>query len=259
MAVGDAIMALSPHSRQRLTAALDASHLPPAPTGTAIAATVGLEGGVDDLIADLNALEKLGVVGTAAAAWVRAVEQANARTVKPDLVWSGQEVPGVAARQTASVFDEVIRTAERTLWVSTYAFFDGPQVFAALAERLDRLPDLKVTLLLNIQRHHSDTTTADQLVRRFADRFWTDDWPGDRRPDVYYDPRAVEARGSGGVLHAKAVVADSRTLFVTSANLTDAALHRNIELGVLLRDRTLAMTAESQFRGLIEHKWLAPL
>jgi hypothetical protein len=34
------------------------------------------------------------------------------------------------------------------------------------------------------------------------------------------------------VLHAKAVVADDEAVLVTSANLTEAALDRNIELGV---------------------------
>ena len=42
------------------------------------------------------------------------------------------------------------------------------------------------------------------------------------------------------MLHAKAVVVDDRAAFVTSANLTEAALDRNIEVGVLSRERTLA-------------------
>ena len=46
---------------------------------------------------------------------------------------------------------------------------------------------------------------------------------------------------------------------MTSANLTDAALDRNIELGVLIRDRTLAASVTSHFRGLIDKKVLSPL
>jgi phosphatidylserine/phosphatidylglycerophosphate/cardiolipin synthase-like enzyme len=70
---------------------------------------------------------------------------------------------------------------------------------------------------------------------------------------VYYDPRALEPDGPAGVLHAKAVVADDETVFVTSANLTAAALDRNIELGLLVRDRALAASVSSHFRGLIDH------
>ena len=88
-------------------------------------------------------------------------------------------------------------------------------------------------------------------MRRFADGFWSADWPGSSQPSVYYDPRSLEQDGSGGVLHAKAVVADAESVFVTSANLTDAALDRNIELGVLVRDRALAASVTSHFEGLI--------
>jgi phosphatidylserine/phosphatidylglycerophosphate/cardiolipin synthase-like enzyme len=46
-------------------------------------------------------------------------------------------------------------------------------------------------------------------------------------------------------------VADDETVFVTSANLTEAALDRNIEAGLLVRDRALAASVSSHFRGLI--------
>jgi phosphatidylserine/phosphatidylglycerophosphate/cardiolipin synthase-like enzyme len=117
---------------------------------------------------------------------------------------------------------------------------------------MDARAEVRVTLLLNIQRKRGDTTSADQLVRRFADRFWTADWPGASRPEVYYDPRALEPEGPAGVLHAKAVVVDDELVFVTSANLTEAALDRNIELGLLVRDRPLAASVSTHFRALIE-------
>jgi phosphatidylserine/phosphatidylglycerophosphate/cardiolipin synthase-like enzyme len=69
---------------------------------------------------------------------------------------------------------------------------------------------------------------------------------------AYFDPRALDLEGPGGVLHAKAVVADEKTVFVTSANLTEAALDRNIELGVLIRDRAFALTIGGYFRNLID-------
>jgi len=97
------------------------------------------------------------------------------------------------------------------------------------------------------------------VVRRFADHFWTKDWPGSCRPSVYYDPRSVELDGRVGVLHAKAVVADDEAVFVTSANLTEAALERNIEIGLVIRDRALAASVSSHFRVLIERGLLHPL
>jgi len=128
-----------------------------------------------------------------------------------------------------------------------------------LARRMETTPALRVTLLLNIQRKKGDTTASEQLVRKFANHFWRTDWPGSSRPNVYFDPRALDQDGPGGVLHAKAVVADEEAVFITSANLTEAALDRNIELGVLIRDRAIALTIAGYFRSLIDRSLLEPL
>jgi len=61
------------------------------------------------------------------------------------------------------------------------------------------------------------------------------------------------------VLHAKAVVVDDKTVFVTSSNLTEAALDRNIELGLLVRDPALTVSITTHFRTLIEKGLLLPL
>lgn len=95
-------------------------------------------------------------------------------------------------------------------------------------------------------------------MRRFTDRFWSE-WPGSRRPRVVYDPRALELPRSGGVLHAKAIVTDETSVFITSANFTEAALDRNIELGLVTRDAALAATVIAHFRGLIEQGLLIAL
>ncbi len=115
------------------------------------------------------------------------------------------------------------------------------------------------SFLLNIQRRGGDKTTPSALVRRFADRFRGTDWPGSSRPFVYYDPRSLEQDGPGGILHAKAVVTDGETVFVTSANLTEAALDRNFELGLLVRDRALAASVSSHFQQLADRGLLSPL
>ena len=259
MPIGDSILALPQHLRGRLAAALDGGTLDASSSIAVMRTTLGVRQGAEGVQADLAALERMGIAGPAAAAWIRTLDRATAKSLNPDLVWSGPKVPGVPARDTPKVFDELIRTARRSLIVCTYAYFDGPHVFAQLARRLDEAPSLRLTLLLNIQRRRGDTSASDQLVRRFTEQFRRRDWPGSRRPSVYYDPRSLDAQGPGSVLHAKALVADEETLFITSANLTDAAQTRNIELGALIRDRTLAMSAASHFQGLIDGGLLTTL
>ncbi len=97
------------------------------------------------------------------------------------------------------------------------------------------------------------------MVRCFADRFWNKDWPGTRKPRVLYDPRSLAPDDPKGVLHAKALVVDDELAFLTSANLTEAALDRNIEMGVLLRDRVFAGAVVAHFRSLLERQLLLPL
>ena len=212
-----------------------------------------------ELIAVLERWEELGVTGPAKAAWLRSLEEAEGRREGPEFVWSGPEVHGLHARETRQALEASLVAARRSVWVSTYAFFDGARAFEALARRMDEAPELAVTLLLNIERKRGDTTRADDLVRRFADLFWNKDWPGTRRPLVFYDPRSLAPDGPEGILHAKALVVDDELAFLTSANLTEAALDRNIEMGVVLRDRAFAAAVVAHFRSLVERQLLLPL
>ena len=248
----DALLDLPSHLRERLASALESRLLAAPHSAPSLRSVLGQAEGVDEIVGALLELERLGISGPAAGAWCRTIARAAARTPRPDLVWSGPEVPGLHARDTRRVYEELLGSAEHSVWASTYAFFDGPRAFEVLARRMDERPEIAVTLLLNIQRRRGDTTAAEQLVRRFAERFWKTDWPGSSRPRVFYDPRALDQEGPGGVLHAKAVVTDDEAVFVTSANLTEAALERNIELGLLVRDRALAASVSCHFRGLID-------
>ena len=251
----DALLALPTHLRSRLSSALESRLLAPPYSAMAVRSTIG-GAHREPILRVLREWERMGVSPEAGVAWLRSLERAVERTPAPDFVWTGPEVVGLHARDTRRVYEELLSSAKHSIWCSSYAFFDGPRAFATMASRMDSTPGLRVTLLLNINRGPGDTSAADSVVRRFAERFWNQEWPGETRPRVYYDPRSVDIGGPGAVLHAKAVVADERSVFITSANLTEAALDRNIELGLLVRDRSLAETTLIHFRTLIEKKLL---
>lgn len=248
----DALFALAPFQRQRLSKALESGLVRSPVSAPMLESVLGNLDDVDAVRLAIQELEHLGIVGNGAAAWIRMADAIEQRTAKPDLVWSGPEVPGVHARDTRQVFEELLGSAKTSLWACTYAFFDGPKAFQVLAKNMDNNSSLEVTLLLNIQRGKGDSTSADQLVRKFADRFWKVEWPGTAKPRVFYDPRALDVDGPGAVLHAKAMVVDDERVFVTSANFTEAALDRNIELGVLVRDSAMAASIKAHFKGLAE-------
>ena len=250
------LAALPTYLRKRLAQALDSGRLVPPYSPVSLQSVLGRAD--ENILAALRELADLGVAGRAAANWLRALDAATEPAGRPDLVWSGPEVEGVPARDTRRVYEELFSSARRSLWAVSYAYFDGPRVFDLLAKRMEAIPELRVTLLLNIDRGRHDTSSPGDVVRRFADRFWKKDWPGRVRPAVFYDPRSVDL-DAPGILHAKAVVADDKRAFVTSANFTAAALDHNIELGLLLRDRVLALSVVKHLQGLIDRKLLRPL
>jgi phosphatidylserine/phosphatidylglycerophosphate/cardiolipin synthase-like enzyme len=108
-------------------------------------------------------------------------------------------------------------------------------------------------MYLDVKRPPGDTSAAAELVRRFRHDFTTNQWPPDRPvPEVFYYPRSVEpTRGPKASLHAKCVVVDGRDVFVSSANFTEAAQERNIEVGLLVRSLPLAGRLVHHFQFLV--------
>ena len=250
--MAEALLALPPHLRKRLADALESGLLAPPFTPAAVRSTLGGVDRQDQVLKALREWEQAGVSGSVAATWVATLERASSSTIPASLVWTGPQAKGLHSRSTRQVFDELVLSAKKSILISSYTYFDGPEAFRVLARKMDECPSLQVTILLNIKRGKFDSTLSSDLVQSFAERLWNDDWPGKQRPAVYYYPGSLTSGQPKGVLHAKAVLRDGETLFVTSANLTEAAMDRNIEIGVLLRDRTIAQTATAHFRALIE-------
>ena len=176
-----------------------------------------------------------------------------------DLVISGPEAAGMSNRDTSVVVHELFSRAQRTVMVAGYAIYQGQRVFQALANRMNVVPELKVRMFLDIQRAQGDTSASREIVRRFIDRFRTKQWPKDGRlPEVFFDPRALETDSSKrACLHAKCVVIDQKDLFVSSANFTEAAQERNLEVGLLVHSPSLAVRVDRHFEALISEGKLA--
>ncbi len=88
----DALLDLPDHLRKRLASALESGILAGPYSASSLRSVLGIQEGGEDVVGVLLELERLGVSGPAAAAWIRTVEEATARMPRPDLVWWG-EVP----------------------------------------------------------------------------------------------------------------------------------------------------------------------
>jgi cardiolipin synthase len=140
------------------------------------------------------------------------------RRTRVDVVWSGPDDVTGAHRLTASVLVDLVAAARFRLLLIGYAVHSEPRVAEALREAAGR--SVEVTLLLERPHDNPAFTAAseafpDLQARRLA-------WPAGARP-------------GGASLHAKVLAVDDDRLLVGSANVTGAALDRNLECGLLVR------------------------
>ena len=151
------------------------------------------------------------------------------------------------------------KARDRVLAVG-FVVHQGGVIFQSLSDRLDECELLEVTLCLDVRRERTNTSLEAQIVRGFARDFIENAWLGRRLPRVYYDPRSLANGGSiRSSLHAKCVVIDGNECLVTSANCTEAAQMRNLELGLHVKSPEIAGQIEDHFHSLIQNGHLLNL
>ena len=163
-------------------------------------------------------------------------------------------------RDTGVVVRQMFTRAFHSVLAVGFAIHQGRSIFQGLAGRLDEMENLQVVLCVDIRREIGITTNVAQILRRYAANFVETEWPGERLPHLYYDPRSLSSdSGVRSALHAKCVAIDSTEALVTSANFTEAAQFRNIELGLHVKSPTVARQIEGHFHSLIKNGHLERL
>jgi phosphatidylserine/phosphatidylglycerophosphate/cardiolipin synthase-like enzyme len=115
--------------------------------------------------------------------------------------------------------------------------------------------------MLRIGRHAIDPTSLPFLIHRsganaahhFADALNAFPLALVNASQIYHWPvekRERNQAGRPGKLHAKVAIVDDFAL-VSSANLTDDAFNRNLEVGLLVKNAELLVRAKSYFDSLI--------
>jgi phosphatidylserine/phosphatidylglycerophosphate/cardiolipin synthase-like enzyme len=258
------LLTLADHDLRGLATALRSGRLVAPFTGIAVqrVATPRL---ADALAHDLQTLVTQGFTAAQIAALIDILlhdrAQRRRREASIDVVTTGPEAGATTNRDTSVVVRELFAQAERSVLVAGYAVYQGQRVFQALADRMQQRPELAVRLFLDVRRPAGDTSIAAEVVRRFGERFCRYEWPQGRPlPQVFYFPRSLEAVAEKkAALHAKCVVVDRRSVFVSSANFTEAAHDRNIEVGLLIQAGWLAERITEHFDTLVADRLLLPV
>jgi phosphatidylserine/phosphatidylglycerophosphate/cardiolipin synthase-like enzyme len=157
-------------------------------------------------------------------------------TVQP--VWSGPGSHGVPVRATAAVLADVIGEAHAELLLMTCSARPHAPVVDALRAAVGR--GVVVRVVVETLSGAGSALNGAEPYLAFTGvpgiELWH--WPGARRSE------------QGAKMHAKLAVADRRLLLVTSANLTQSGVNKNIEAGLLVRGGTAPERAAEHVDGL---------
>ena len=259
-----ALLQLADHDVRGLATALRSGRLVAPFTGLAVQRVVA-PAQADALAQALDTLVRQGFTAAQIATLLDLLlaDRAQRRVQEAviDVVTTGPEAGATTNRDTSVVVRELFAQAERSVLVAGYAVYQGQRVFQALAERMQQRPALVVRLFLDVRRTAGDTSRAADVVRRFGEHFRRVDWPqGCPLPQVFYFPRSLDtAPAQRAALHAKCVVVDRQRVFVSSANFTEAAQERNIEVGLLIQSGWLAERIIGHFEAMVADRLLLPV
>jgi phosphatidylserine/phosphatidylglycerophosphate/cardiolipin synthase-like enzyme len=175
----------------------------------------------------------------------------EAGRASPDiqLVWTGPDIPMATPRDTLPQMLEMIGRAKTSILLVTFAAFKATAIMDALQAADAR----GVRLMIVVE---SAVDSAGQLTHDAYKAFpksliasgcvWH--WPIEKRPK--------NQKGLPGKLHAKCLVIDNSEALVSSANLTDDAMERNIEVGIRCSNFCVAKQLGAKFEALAKVKVL---
>jgi cardiolipin synthase len=167
-----------------------------------------------------------------------------------DLVWTGPKTGLIPTRNTEQAIREVIEEAQKSLFIVSYVFYNATSIVNCLNDATKR--GVSVRILLESSTDHGGAVTGDGIAAMHR-----------AVPDAHlyiWNPteKAVSAGSLTAAVHAKCAVADHRIAFVTSANLTSAAMERNMELGILVRGGTTPDRLHNHLNALVHTRTILP-
>lgn len=176
------------------------------------------------------------------------------------LVITGPKTAHAKSLKTGARFNQIVEHAKKELMLATFALYQGDKILQPIHQAMIRNPGLKVIMILNIQRRYGDRTNSEDLVEDARQTFLTKNWPWEPLPKVFYYPDSLHLDAKDrSSMHAKFLIADEERCFITSANFTEAAQKKNIEVGVELRHSLEPKALSRYFKELCSSGALVPM
>jgi cardiolipin synthase len=167
-----------------------------------------------------------------------------------ELLWSGPSPANrVPARRIDQVLYDLVSGARRDILLVTFAAYKVKLLTEALISASRR--NIPIRLVFEFEETSLNQLSMDALKAFPPDLI--------ARAEIYYWPlseRELNEFGRPGKLHAKAAVVDDQAL-LSSANLTDDAFNRNLEIGALFSGGEIPGRVRAHFEELISSGTLA--
>jgi phosphatidylserine/phosphatidylglycerophosphate/cardiolipin synthase-like enzyme len=181
----------------------------------------------------LSPIEVAGMLAGASAAYqsVRAEQDI-------ELVWTGPSSKLIATRKTEQALLEVIKSAGKRLFVTSFVAYDVASVMNAMVMAIDR--GVAISMLLEASKKDGGGVSIDAIAKMKSVMPTAKIFSWAEKGDNFL----------GGSVHAKVAVADERICFVSSANLTGYAMERNMEAGVLIRGGSTPRSLQRHLEAL---------
>ena len=160
-----------------------------------------------------------------------------------EVVWTGPASGRFPVRRIDQVLYDLVSAATRRIVLVTFAAYRVPHLCEHLACAVER--GVELTLIVE--------STAESDGQLLVDAIEAFRGVPVARESLYHWPLAQRERnaaGRPGKLHAKCAIVDDVAL-IGSANLTDDAFNRNMELGILARDVSMVDAIARHFEELI--------
>jgi phosphatidylserine/phosphatidylglycerophosphate/cardiolipin synthase-like enzyme len=217
----------------------------------AVLDAVALPGYRDAAAKVLTAIEATRTDRVAAAAHLQTLAEGYAlgrSSQLVEVVWSGPNSSAVPVRSTAQVLVHLVGDARHELILMTYSAWPYQPLGQAISAAVVR--GVAVMAIVETLAGAGGALAGEEPAAAFLAipgvHVWH--WPSGRRPE------------QASKMHAKLAVADSQVLLVTSANLTQSGIGKNIEAGLLVRGgaapaRATEHVRELQSTGVLERMY----
>jgi cardiolipin synthase len=161
-----------------------------------------------------------------------------------EMVWTGPSTGMVPVRHTEQVLCEVIDSARNRIFIVSFVAYEVDTIMKALREAIGR--KVRIDVLLEASTDHGGKVTVDSVgtMKEMIPDATVYVWNAD-------DGKMPDGRPIGSV-HAKCAVSDGKIAFLTSANLSKAAMERNMELGVFVRGGHLPEELHRHLEALVK-------